>query len=113
MALALLEGRYPEGSTVVVDAKDGAIVLVLTSRRRAVVVATGPGRAGRRGAGGGSAAADGHRAGRLTSGAERGRGAADVGRGQGARRPGPVAVPVTSPTARWPTDPSDRATWQS
>jgi len=28
LALALLEGRYPEGSTVVVDAKDGHIVLV-------------------------------------------------------------------------------------
>ncbi|HEY4929381.1 MAG TPA: AAA family ATPase [Acidimicrobiales bacterium] len=28
LALALLEGRYPEGSTVTVDAKDGAIVLV-------------------------------------------------------------------------------------
>jgi ATP-dependent Clp protease ATP-binding subunit ClpB len=28
LALALLEGRYPEGSTVVVDAKDGEIVLV-------------------------------------------------------------------------------------
>jgi ATP-dependent Clp protease ATP-binding subunit ClpB len=28
LALALLEGRYPEGSTVVVDEKDGAIVLV-------------------------------------------------------------------------------------
>ena len=28
LALALLEGRYAEGSTVVVDAKDGAIVLV-------------------------------------------------------------------------------------
>ncbi len=27
LALALLEGRYPEGSTVVVDEKDGAIVL--------------------------------------------------------------------------------------
>jgi ATP-dependent Clp protease ATP-binding subunit ClpB len=28
LALALLEGRYPEGSTVTVDEKDGAIVLV-------------------------------------------------------------------------------------
>ena len=28
LALALLEGRYPEGSTVVVDVKDGDIVLV-------------------------------------------------------------------------------------
>jgi ATP-dependent Clp protease ATP-binding subunit ClpB len=28
LALALLEGRYPEGSTVIVDAKDGAVVLV-------------------------------------------------------------------------------------
>jgi len=28
LALALLEGRYPEGSTVTVDAKDGAVVLV-------------------------------------------------------------------------------------
>jgi ATP-dependent Clp protease ATP-binding subunit ClpB len=28
LALALLEGRYPEGSTVVVDEKDGAVVLV-------------------------------------------------------------------------------------
>ncbi len=28
LALALLEGRYPEGSTVTVDAKDGEIVLV-------------------------------------------------------------------------------------
>jgi ATP-dependent Clp protease ATP-binding subunit ClpB len=27
LALALLEGRYPEGSTVIVDAKDGEIVL--------------------------------------------------------------------------------------
>jgi ATP-dependent Clp protease ATP-binding subunit ClpB len=27
LALALLEGRYPEGSTVTVDAKDGEIVL--------------------------------------------------------------------------------------
>jgi hypothetical protein len=27
MAMALLEGRYPEGSTVTVDEKDGAIVL--------------------------------------------------------------------------------------
>jgi len=27
LALALLEGRYPEGSTVTVDAKDGAVVL--------------------------------------------------------------------------------------
>jgi ATP-dependent Clp protease ATP-binding subunit ClpB len=28
LALALLEGRYPEGSTVTVDAKDGVVVLV-------------------------------------------------------------------------------------
>jgi ATP-dependent Clp protease ATP-binding subunit ClpB len=28
LALALLEGRFPEGSTVVVDEKDGDIVLV-------------------------------------------------------------------------------------
>ena len=28
LALALLEGRYPEGSTVVVDEKDGAVVLL-------------------------------------------------------------------------------------
>ncbi len=28
LALALLEGRYPEGSTVTVDVKDGAVVLV-------------------------------------------------------------------------------------
>ena len=28
LALALLEGRYPEGSTVTVDAQDGAVVLV-------------------------------------------------------------------------------------
>jgi ATP-dependent Clp protease ATP-binding subunit ClpB len=28
LALALLEGRYPEGSTVTVDEKDDAIVLV-------------------------------------------------------------------------------------
>jgi len=28
LALALLEGRYPEGSTVTLDAKDGAVVLV-------------------------------------------------------------------------------------
>ena len=28
LALALLEGRYPEGSTVTVDEKDGAVVLV-------------------------------------------------------------------------------------
>ncbi len=28
LALALLEGRYPEGSTVTVDAKDGSITLV-------------------------------------------------------------------------------------
>jgi len=28
LALALLEGRYPEGSTVTVDARDGAVVLV-------------------------------------------------------------------------------------
>jgi len=28
LALALLEGRYPEGSTVTVDQKDGVIVLV-------------------------------------------------------------------------------------
>jgi ATP-dependent Clp protease ATP-binding subunit ClpB len=28
LALALLEGRYPEGSTVTVDVKDGATVLV-------------------------------------------------------------------------------------
>jgi len=28
LALALLEGRYPEGSTVTVDAKDGAVILV-------------------------------------------------------------------------------------
>ncbi len=28
LALALLEGRYPEGSTVIVDAKDDAVVLV-------------------------------------------------------------------------------------
>ena len=28
LALALLEGRYPEGSTVMVDAKDGDVVLV-------------------------------------------------------------------------------------
>ena len=28
LALALLEGRYPDGSTVTVDAKDGAIVLI-------------------------------------------------------------------------------------
>ena len=28
LALALLEGRYPEGSTVTVDVKDGAIALV-------------------------------------------------------------------------------------
>jgi ATP-dependent Clp protease ATP-binding subunit ClpB len=28
LALALLEGRYPEGSTVTVDAKDGEVVLV-------------------------------------------------------------------------------------
>jgi len=28
LALALLEGRYPEGSTVTVDAEDGAVVLV-------------------------------------------------------------------------------------
>jgi ATP-dependent Clp protease ATP-binding subunit ClpB len=27
LALAMLEGHYPEGTTVVVDAKDGAIVL--------------------------------------------------------------------------------------
>ena len=27
LALALLEGRYPEGSTVTVDASDGAVVL--------------------------------------------------------------------------------------
>ncbi|HWE54174.1 MAG TPA: hypothetical protein VG435_01605 [Acidimicrobiales bacterium] len=27
MAMALLEGRYPEGSTVTVDEKDGSIVL--------------------------------------------------------------------------------------
>ncbi len=27
LALALLEGRYPEGSTVIVDAADGAIIL--------------------------------------------------------------------------------------
>jgi ATP-dependent Clp protease ATP-binding subunit ClpB len=28
LALALLEGRYPEGSTVIVDEKDGAVVLL-------------------------------------------------------------------------------------
>ena len=28
LALALLEGRYPEGATVTVDEKDGAIALV-------------------------------------------------------------------------------------
>jgi ATP-dependent Clp protease ATP-binding subunit ClpB len=28
LAMALLEGRYPEGSTVTVDEKDGAVVLV-------------------------------------------------------------------------------------
>jgi len=28
LALALLEGRYPEGSTVIVDAKDDSVVLV-------------------------------------------------------------------------------------
>jgi ATP-dependent Clp protease ATP-binding subunit ClpB len=27
LALALLEGRYPEGSTVIVDEADGAIIL--------------------------------------------------------------------------------------
>jgi ATP-dependent Clp protease ATP-binding subunit ClpA len=27
LALALLEGRYPEGSTVVVDADEGAVLL--------------------------------------------------------------------------------------
>jgi ATP-dependent Clp protease ATP-binding subunit ClpA len=27
LAMALLEGRYPEGSTVTVDEKDGVIVL--------------------------------------------------------------------------------------
>ncbi len=32
LALALLEGRYPEGSTVTVDEKDGAIVLVWAPR---------------------------------------------------------------------------------